>query len=160
MATTGRARNSFRKEKIPAELFEIAAEEKDYLFVQNSQILNAGRGLFSVIPIFKNEIIAIFKGRVLSAVQAETHAASGSGTYFINLPDGKTLDCKNTKCFAKYANDASGSGNTNFKNNAFITLTSNDKVCLAAIKKINPGEEIFCDYGKNYWRHNTLQKRK
>ena len=37
----------------------------------------------------------------------------------MNLPNGDILDCKQTECFAKYANDAEGS-DTGFKNNCII----------------------------------------
>jgi hypothetical protein len=36
----------------------ILAAEADYLYIQASQIANAGNGLFTAIPIFKNEIIS------------------------------------------------------------------------------------------------------
>ena len=41
---------------------------------------------------------------------------------------------------------------SDYKNNAKITLDENENVCLIAIKKIKSGEEIFCDYGTNYWK--------
>jgi uncharacterized protein len=58
----------------------------------------------------------------------------------------------NITCFAKYANDASGFTNSNFKNNAKITLDDNDKVCIQATRNIKANEELFCSYGKNYWK--------
>ena len=70
----------------------------------------------------------------------------------MNLINGSILDCKNTECFAKYANDANGYSKSAFKNNAKITLDENQNVCLIAIRKIKSGEEIFCDYGKKYWK--------
>jgi SET domain-containing protein len=73
----------------------------------------------------------------------------------MNLLDGTILDCKNTDCFAKYANDASGFSKSDFKNNAKIALAENNNVCLIAIRKIKSGEEIFCDYGKKYWKKHS-----
>lgn len=61
------------------------------------------------------------------------------------------MDSLNTKCFAKYANDAKGLTNSNFTNNAKITLDDNEKVCLEATRDINAEEELFCSYGKEYW---------
>jgi uncharacterized protein len=59
------------------------------------------------------------------------------------------------KCFAKYANDADGFLRSNFKNNAKIGLDEFDKVCLIATRNIKTNEEIFCSYGKKYWKkHN------
>lgn len=44
----------------------IEASEVDYLYVQESQILNSGNGLFTAIKIYKDEIISVFKGEVLN----------------------------------------------------------------------------------------------
>jgi SET domain-containing protein len=130
----------------------IDAEESDYLYVEESQLPNSGNGLFTAIEIFKEEIISVFYGEILTDEESEIRAKSGNDAYFMNLLNGKILDCKNTDCFAKYANDASGFSKSDFKNNAKITLDENNNVCLMAIRKIKSGEEIFCDYGKKYWK--------
>lgn len=131
---------------------QIEAEESDYLYVQESQLLNSGKGLFTAIEIYKEEIISVFKGEILSDEEAEIRATSREDGYFMNLLNGSILDCKNTDCFAKYANDATGFSTSDFKNNAKITLDESGNVCLVALKKIQSGDEIFCDYGKRYWK--------
>ncbi|MEC4005648.1 SET domain-containing protein-lysine N-methyltransferase [Flavobacterium sp. SUN052] len=135
----------------------IDTEESDYLYIQTSQLLNSGNGLFTAIEIYKEEIISIFKGEVLSDEETEIRAKSGNDAYFMNLLNGEILDCKNTDCFAKYANDASGFSKSDFKNNAKITLDDDNNVCLIALRKIKTGEEIFCDYGKRYWKKHKLK---
>lgn len=135
---------------------KIEAEEEDYLYVKSSQIINSGKGLFTAIEIYKDEIISIFKGEILSDEEAKNRADLGKDAYFINLLNGKILDCQDTDGFAKYANDASGFATSDFKNNSKITLDENENVCLVAIRKIKSGEEIFCDYGKNYWKKYKL----
>lgn len=131
---------------------KIQAEESDYLYIQTSQLPNSGNGLFTAIAIYKDEIISVFKGEILSDVEAELRTKNRANNYFMNLLDGTILDCKNTDCFAKYANDASGFSKSDFKNNAKIALDENNNVCLIAIRKIKSGEEVFCDYGKKYWK--------
>jgi len=130
----------------------IDALESDYLYVVTSQLPNSGNGLFTAITIYKEEIIALFKGEVLSQSEVEIQIRNGTDAYFMNLLDGTILDCMHTDGFAKYANDANGFSKSTFKNNAKITLDENNNVCLIAIRKIKSGEEIFCDYGKNYWK--------
>ncbi len=130
----------------------IDSPESDYLYVSKSQINNSGNGLFTAIPIYKDEIIAVFKGEILSDSESEIRAKEGNNDYFMNLLNGSILDCKNTNCFAKFANDSSNNVSSNLKNNSKITLDENENVCLIAIKKIKMGEEIFCDYGKRYWK--------
>ena len=131
---------------------KILAAESDYLFVAISQLPNSGNGLFTAIEIYKDEIISEFRGEILSNNEAEVRVNKGSDTYFMNLSNGSILDCKNTDCFAKYANDANGYSKSTYKNNAKITLDENQNVCLIAMRNIKSGEENFCDYGKRYWK--------
>ncbi|MGV1012431.1 MAG: SET domain-containing protein-lysine N-methyltransferase [Flavobacterium sp.] len=131
---------------------KIEVPESDYLYVTTSQLPNSGKGLFTAIAIYKDEIISEFKGEVLSNEEAEIRMKNGTDQYFMNLLNGSILDCRNTDCFAKYANDATGFSKSAFKNNAKITLDENQNVCLIAIRKLKSGEEIFCNYGKKYWK--------
>ncbi len=131
---------------------KIQAEESDYLYLATSQLPKSGNGLFTAITIYKDEIISLFKGEVLSTDEVTIRVNNGTDQYFMNLINGSILDCKTTDCFAKYANDANGFSKSTFKNNSKITLDENNNVCLIARRKINSGEEIFCDYGKKYWK--------
>ena len=49
---------------------------------------------------------------------------------------------------------------TKFKKNATISLDENDVVCIVSDRAIKMGEEIFCSYGKSYWKNfkNKLSK--
>ncbi|MES2746798.1 MAG: SET domain-containing protein, partial [Bacteroidota bacterium] len=109
---------------------KINAEESDYLYVKNSQLVNSGNGLFTAIAIYKDEIIAVFNGEILSDNESDVRAKLGNNNYFMNLLNGSILDCMHTDGFAKYANDASGFSKSEFKNNAKITLDENQNVCL------------------------------
>lgn len=131
---------------------QIEALESDYLYKSQSQIPNAGYGLFTVIDIYKDETIAIFKGEILNALEAKLRAEAGKDGYFINLLDGSIMDSQHVECFAKYANDAEGLVPSEFKNNARITLDLNDQVCIEALRNIKANEELFCSYGKGYWK--------
>ena len=135
-----------------ADVNKINASESDYLYTNPSQITNSGTGLFTAINIYKDEIIAIYKGKILTESEAKTKADKGKDKYFINLLNGTILDSMPVKCFAKYANDATGFSKSDFKNNAKIGLDENENVCLIATRKIKEGEEVFCNYGKRYWK--------
>jgi hypothetical protein len=135
---------------------QIDAPESDYLYTAVSKLSNSGNGLFTAIDIYKDEIIAIFYGLILTNQQAALKAKKGKTVYFMNLPNGKILDCESVNGFAKYANDASAGNLSGFKNKSKITLDEHQNVCLVAISKIKAGEEIFCSYGKKYWaKHAT-----
>jgi SET domain-containing protein len=132
---------------IPIEL-----PESDYLYTDVSQIEHAGSGLYTAIKIFKGEIIALFKGTVLNEKQIEKRIALKQDQYFMNLPNGSILDAGKTKGFAKYANDAQAFENGKFRNNAIISIDDEENICLIAKRNIKEGEEIFCSYGKRYWK--------
>lgn len=134
---------------------QIAALEADYLYVTTSQLSNAGKGLFTVLKIYKDEIISIFKGEIISDEEAKKRVKTNKDQYFINMLDGSIMDSMHTEGFAKYANDAEGISNSNFKNNSKIALDDNGQVCIIAMKNIKSGEEIFCSYGKKYWKKHS-----
>lgn len=148
------------KTPIPEEHYQqtdtIEALDSDYLYIEISQIENAGKGLYTAIDIYKNEIITLFKGEIISNKEAEERATQNKDRYFINLLDGSIMDCMHTNCFAKYANDSEGIASNNFNNNAKITLDEEDNVCIKATKTISSGEEIFCSYGKSYWKKHSI----
>ena len=131
---------------------KIEAPESDYLYIQDSQITNAGKGLFTAIDIYPNEIISIFKGEILTDSEAQKRVSEGNDRYFINMLDGSILDSMHVDCFAKYANDAEAFSKLEFKNNSKITLDDDDNVCIVATKKIKSQQEIFCSYGVKYWK--------
>ncbi|WP_348661561.1 SET domain-containing protein-lysine N-methyltransferase [uncultured Olleya sp.] len=112
----------------------------------------AGNGLYTAIDIYKDEIISIFKGEILDASEAASRVQQNLDRYFINLLDGRIMDSMHTDCFAKYANDSKGKNNSPLKNNAKIGLDDDGNVCIIATKQIVSGEEIFCGYGKQYWK--------
>lgn len=130
----------------------IEAKESDYLFVSTSQLPNSGNGLYTAITIYKDEVISLFKGEILTDLQAKLRANKGHDKYFINLPNGTILDSMRIHCFAKYANDAEGFEKSLYKNSAKIALDEDGNVCIIALRNIKINEEIFCAYGKSYWK--------
>ena len=122
---------------------EIDTPESDYLYVGLSQLPASGNGLLTAINIYKDEIISLFKGEILTNAQATLRAKKGKDKYFINMLDGSIMDSMKVKCFAKYANDVKGSLNSNLKNNSKIGLDEDNNVCLIAIRNIKMNEEIF-----------------
>ena len=130
---------------------EIDALESDYLYKSQSQIPNSGNGLFTVVDLYKGETISVFRGEILTDLEAKRRAEKGLDAYFISLLDGTIMDSMSVECYAKYANDAQGISNSSFKNNAKITLDDDGNVCIEAIRDIAANEEIFCGYGKRYW---------
>ncbi|MCB0759096.1 MAG: SET domain-containing protein [Flavobacteriales bacterium] len=134
----------------------IPLQEEEYLYTAPSGLPDAGLGLFTAIPLYKDEVIAIFHGERLAAKEASDRAAHGLDRYFMELPDGTTLDAMSVQGFAKYANDAKGSASTSLRNNARIALDGRGQVCLRATRRIGGGEEVLCGYGKRYWERHGV----
>ena len=130
--------------------------ESDFLYLQVSNIPNAGTGLFTAIKIYKDEVVSIYKGEIITNKEAHSRAASGDDQYFIDISPARILDCKPVEGFAKYANDAKGREGDDFKNNTKITFKNRKQVCLIATRNIKAGEEILCSYGKEYWKKHGL----
>jgi len=134
----------------------IDAKESEYLYINSSALKGAGKGLFTSLKIYKNEVISLFKGEILTNKEASLRARNNQDGYFINMLDGTIMDSNKVKCFAKYANDAEGLSVLKYKNNSKISLDENEDVCLVALRNIKIGEEIFCSYGKEYWKKFLL----
>ena len=141
--------------KIRNTYHSIDAHEADYLYKQPSQVQNSGFGLFTAIHLYREETVALFTGKILSNREALDRVEKGVDQYFINLLDGSIMDSRNSKCFAKYANDANGPSKSHFTNNTRITLDEDEKVCIQAIRDIAANEELFCSYGKKYWKRHA-----
>ena len=133
----------------------IEAPESDYLFIAPSQLPNSGNGLYTAIAIYKDEVISLFKGEVLTTLQAKLRSTKGNDKYFISLPNGTMMDSMRVSCFAKYANDAEGYSKSKFNNSAKIALDEDNNVCIVATRNIKVNEEIFCGYGKAYWKKHS-----
>lgn len=113
--------------------------------VKESTIKGAGKGLFSKVQISPEETIGYYTGEIISEAEfyspdrpfsayvlwvCRTHIILGEGpkanyTRFINHSDTP---------------------------NAFLVVSSRWKTArFEALKAITPGEEIFFDYGEDYW---------
>ena len=133
------------------ESYIFESKKDEHLYVDKSQIEGAGKGLYTIVDIDKDEVICIYTGKSLTNKEAEELVKKGKDLYFIKMLDGTIFDSGNARCFAKYANDAEGFGKTKFKNNSKITLDDDEKPCIMATRNIKAGEEIFVGYGKKYW---------
>ena len=65
---------SINSKGLSQSINNIDALEVDYLYIKQSQLENAGKGLFTAIDIYKNENISIFKGEILSKQEAKKRA--------------------------------------------------------------------------------------
>jgi hypothetical protein len=142
-------------------------------FVTNSLIPGIGKGLFALVDIKKESIIAYFKGQLRKdSSECKTQRSN------IFFHDNSVLECSDD-CVASYANDAINFSttrrqlvhalNTNtpfYKKhigavvNASIQVNNdNHTAYLKAEIDILKNTEIFCHYGFQYWfTHEMFQQ--
>lgn len=121
------------------------------LFIKKSQVKNAGNGLYAGPYGFKKEdIIGEYslpwmKGTWKRILERKDEANT---SYVLCSTKNKCWDgLDKNSTIIRNANDAHGS---KFKNNAFF-LEKNKRIFMVASKTIKPNEEIFCDYGEEYF---------
>lgn len=98
-----------------------------------------GHGLFAVDKIPANRFIIEYWGTLVT----DDEAQKIGGRYLFELENGKTIVGTTRLNTARYANHSC-------KPNAEVRITGN-RVFIFSTKRIQPGEEIVYDYGKEYF---------
>lgn len=129
---------------------------KARLFTQKSTLPDAGDGLFTSSFIPKGAKIIEYKGRITTWKEVDSQDGKNGYIYFVKRDH--VIDASRSKAaLARYANDARGLKRvTGLRNNAEY-VEEGLRVFIQSIRDIQPGEEIFVPYGKEYWqviRHN------
>jgi len=122
------------------------------LEVRKSTIPKAGLGLFARRSFRKGELVGYFKGELISDRKASS-LKSPHQFYLIDLGKDNNLDVYESASLAKFANDAEGLVKVRSrKNNSTIYACSNQQMAfISATQDIEANEEIFLEYGKDYW---------
>lgn len=134
------------------------------LYIKRSKLPGAGKGLFTRKPIPKGTRIVEYKGQVIPWKEVEKMADDRNGyVFFIN--NKHCIDAWNyKKALGRYANDAKGIVRSEACRTNSEYVVDKKKCYIEAIKDIPAGEEIFVEYGAEYWqviRYNMrLEQRK
>lgn len=126
------------------------------LRVKPSTVAGAGKGLFATKTFERNQTIAPYKGEKLTHAQLERRYPGDTVAQYVAQrgPD-LFLDARRTSAgVARYANHKRPP-----QNNADLTAAPHNKVELEAKRRIRPGQEIFVDYGPEYWQQRRRPKR-
>jgi SET domain-containing protein len=151
------------------------------VFVYESKIPNAGRALFAADDFADGNWITEYDGELIDKKTADARLQQGKDTHIRSLEFGHSFVdgfyCTNTRGRggASFANDpwtlgknvASGMYNAKFeKFQSFdpkvgVKTRTGDmelpnRVFLRAIKRIKKGDEIYVDYGKDFWDRHPL----
>lgn len=119
---------------------------RDAFEICRSTIPNAGSGLFSLVNIAVEDTIGCYTGKILDneAFNDPNRSASDYVLYLCNnhiiIGEGPHAN------YTRYINHSS-------KNpNAFLITSTRWKTArFEAIEEIKPGNEIFFNYGEDYW---------
>jgi uncharacterized protein len=126
------------------------------LYVDNSSIPSAGKGLFTSRDIEKGELVMEYTGEITTWEQVR-HDAGNLYIYFVN--EDYVINAKeHPDAIARYANDAHGLTRVEGLHNNCRFVNINGKIFIKATKLIRAGSEILVDYGKSYWE--TVRKNR
>jgi hypothetical protein len=106
----------------------------------------AGLGLFAGEDILKGVVLVEYKGRILS----EKEKYTSKSKYLFGVNSKKTIDGQARSNTARYLNHSC-------RPNAEIEI-KRGRVFVMSKRKLKKGEEIFYDYGKEYWNEHIKPK--
>jgi SET domain-containing protein len=118
--------------------------------IKISTIEGAGQGLFAKERLDPEDTIGYYTGEVIS--EAEFHAPDRPfSAYVLWVCSSHIIIGEGPKAnYTRFINHSD-------KPNAFLTVSSRWKSArFEALRHIEPGEEIFFDYGEDYWEKDEL----
>jgi hypothetical protein len=102
---------------------------------------STGLGLFATKPIKRTAYIATYRGRLISTEEADRREARGA-KFMFEFNRRWTIDGSSRRNVARYINHSC-------RPNAKPVLRKG-QIVIVALLRIEPGEEITYDYGKEY----------
>lgn len=121
-----------------------------YLFVEDSSIPGAGKGLFTSVEIEKGTRIVEYKGRRTTWKDVKDDSTN---YYIYTINRNNVIDAQKTlSALARYANDARGFTKVKGLTNNCVYVNEGKRAFIEAVKNIPAGAEIFVDYTQEYWK--------
>ncbi|WP_121353733.1 SET domain-containing protein [Flavisolibacter nicotianae] len=121
-----------------------------HLFVDESTIPGAGKGLFTSVAIPKGTRIVEYKGRRTTWKDVKDDSTN---YYIYTITRNNVIDAQKTlSALARYANDARGLVRVKGLTNNCVYVNDDGRAYIEAVKNIPAGAEIFVDYTQDYWK--------
>jgi hypothetical protein len=103
-----------------------------------------GRGVFALRPIPRGETIIEYTGEVITwkeALRRHPHdPADPNHTFYFHIDDGRVIDAKHGGNAARWINHSCAP-------NCEADETDDGRVFIKSLRALEPGEELFYDYG-------------
>jgi SET domain-containing protein len=127
-------------------------EESDFE-VRQSSIPGIGLGLFTKVNLRKGDHIGYYTGKILTDEQANSNRYIESRYLLWVCRDWWIYGEGKEAGYTRYINHSS-------KPNAELVVSVRWKTArFKALKNIKAGEELFFDYGKDYWDNMDFQPK-
>ena len=121
-----------------------------HLFVEESTIPGAGKGLFTSVDIPKGTRIVEYKGRRTTWKDVKDDSTN---YYIYTINRNNVIDAQKTlSALARYANDARGLTRVKGITNNCVYVNDDGRAYIESVKNIPAGAEIFVDYTQEYWK--------
>ena len=123
------------------------------LLVKKSKLPGAGKGLYTTKAIKEDARIIEYRGEIIGWKDYNERVKRQEDGYLFYFNRNKCVDAFHTPQYkARYANDAAGIVKIKgLRNNSHYEV-HDGKCFIIAARDISRGEEIFCDYTKDYWK--------
>jgi len=104
-----------------------------------------GLGLFATKSFRKGQTVVEYSGRHISSQEADRLEDEGRNSYLFAITKKWTIDGSSRKNYGRYVNHSC-------RPNAEAIMRHTGRLEYAAMRRIEPGEEVTVDYGKEYYR--------
>lgn len=122
-----------------------------HLYVKRSQLPNAGKGLYTKVPIAKGTRIVEYKGK--RTIWKLVKDDDGKNGYIFYITRNCVIDAWPTPQYlGRYANDAMGAIRIKDLRNNSEYVVDGKRCFITATRNIPARSEIFVGYGAEYWK--------
>ncbi len=115
--------------------------EEHHFQVRTSTIPECGQGLFSSVPLVPGDTVGPYLGELITDAQSEQSPYIDSH-YLLWICRDCLIVGEN---YTRYINHSSE------PNVQFVVSTRWKKARVEVLKAVQPGEELFLDYGSDFW---------
>lgn len=120
--------------------------------IRDSSIPDIGLGLFARTTIYRGDTIGPYTGEIITDEQAEWEPYVSSLYILWVCKDHWIVGEGEKASHTRYINHSDN------PNSRFVISTRWKTARIEATKRIRPGEEVFIDYGPEYWEAIEIDK--